>query len=128
MILVVCAGQSIQGRPTRANDFDKEPDGDRERQKKREREREEVERAARDLANDIRSSSLISNHDPKIAVSVSGWTVTLRNTTAQGQTLRIECMVGGGWVVETAGGMTPFPTKESVVSQVQAWVQSQAPR
>ena len=61
-----------------ANDFDKEPDGDRERQKKREREREEVERAARDLANDIRSSSLISNHDAKIAVSVSGWTVTLR--------------------------------------------------
>jgi hypothetical protein len=57
-----------------ANDFDKEPDGDRERQKKREREREEVEKAARDLANYIRSSSLISNHDPKIAVSVSGWT------------------------------------------------------
>jgi hypothetical protein len=49
-----------------ANDFDK--------QKKREREREEVEKAARDLADDIRSSSLISNHDPKIAVSVSGWT------------------------------------------------------
>jgi hypothetical protein len=56
-----------------ANDFDKEPDGDRERQKKREREREEVEKAARDLADDIRSSSLISNHDPKIAVSVGGW-------------------------------------------------------
>jgi hypothetical protein len=105
-----------------ANDFDK--------QKKREREREEVEKAARDLADDIRSSSLISNHDPKIAVSVGGWVdgdAAQYNSTRTNPEDRVHGW-RGGWVVETAGGMTPFPTKESVVSQVQAWVQSQAPR
>jgi hypothetical protein len=55
-----------------ANDFDKERDGDRERQKKREREREEVEKAARDLADDI--SIVLAHIQPRPQNScLRGW-------------------------------------------------------
>jgi hypothetical protein len=108
-----------------ANDFDKEPDGDRQEREKRERQRAETDAAARSLAEELRSSTLISDSNPRIEVSANGQTVMLRNITAPSHTMRIECMIGGGWNVQTQVGMSPFPAKDAVVSEVRAWVHQQ---